>query len=258
MDKPEDIAIIEIKESDEIYTEVEFLNLDLNFKNRGYSICKDADIFSIEHPGGNDASCASGQIKDIYKNEFEHDIPTDNGSSGCPILLLNNNINLIGVIGIHKEGDYLRKLNEGTFIGEILNKELKDDIKKYKKIKEDKEIKDITENKEIKEIKDIKDIKDKKEIQEYKKNNYIISKIYIKDEDINKDIRIIDSYEEYVRRNKWTIRDENKNENEMKQCEIKINNGLIPFNYVYKFKLKGKYIIKYIFKNNIRKACLYV
>ena len=125
MDKPEDIAIIEIKESDEIYTEVEFLNLDLNFKNRGYSIYKDADIFSIEHPGGNDASCASGQIKDNYKNEFEHDIPTDNGSSGCPILLLNNNINLIGVIGIHKEGISLenKKINYGTFIGEILNKE---------------------------------------------------------------------------------------------------------------------------------------
>ena len=205
IDKPRDIAIIEIKKTDEIYKDIEFLDYDLNYINKGYIAYKNADIFSIEHPYGDDASCASGKIINIYEYEFDHDIPTDFGSSGCPILLLNNNINLIGVIGIHKEGDYLRKLNAGTFIGEILNKELKDDIKKYKKIKEDKEIKDITENKEIKEIKkikDIKDIKDKKEIQEYKKNNYIISEIYIRDEDINKDVRIIDSYEEYVRRNK--------------------------------------------------------
>ena len=104
INKPEDIAITEIKESDEIYNNIEYLNLDLNYLNKGYSIYKDADIFSIEHPGGDDASCASGIIKDIYNNEFKHDIPTDNGSSGCPILLLNNNINLIGVIGIHKGG----------------------------------------------------------------------------------------------------------------------------------------------------------
>ena len=38
MDRPEDIAMIEIKESDEIYNEVEYLNYDLNFMNGGYSI----------------------------------------------------------------------------------------------------------------------------------------------------------------------------------------------------------------------------
>ena len=89
MDRPEDIAMIEIKESDEIYNEIEYLNYDLNFMNGGYSIYKNADVFTIEFPGGEDASCASGKIKDIYDNEFEHDIPTDYGSSGCPIILLN-------------------------------------------------------------------------------------------------------------------------------------------------------------------------
>ena len=162
MEKPVDIAIIEIKETDDIYNDVEYLNYDKNFINGGYSIYKDADVFSIEHPGGDDASCASGKIKDIYDNEFQHDIPTDKGSSGCPILLLNNNINLIGVIGIHKEGINTenKKINCGTFIGDILNKEI-----------------DIELNNN--------------------KNNYIISEIYIKDEDINKKIRIINSYEEY-------------------------------------------------------------
>ena len=34
---------------------------------------------------------------------------------------------MILVISIHKEEDYLRKLNGGTFIGEIFNKELNQD-----------------------------------------------------------------------------------------------------------------------------------
>ena len=33
-------------------------------------------------------------IININKYQFDHNIATDNGSSGCPILLLNSNINL--------------------------------------------------------------------------------------------------------------------------------------------------------------------
>ena len=109
------------------------------------------------------------------------------------------------------------KINYGTFIGEILNTELNND-----------------------------------------KINYIISEIYIKDEDVNKNIRIINSYEEHLRDIKCAIIIDPKynNEEEIKKCEIKINDELIPFNYFYKFKSKGKYIIKYIFKNNIKNLCL--
>ena len=84
-------------------------------------------------------------------------------------------------------------------------------------------------------------------------NNYIISEIIIKDEDVNKDIRILNSHEEFLRiYPKSSLRDKiYNNENEIKKCEIHINNELIPFNYVHKFKTKGKYIIKYIFKNNL-------
>ena len=39
------------------------------------------------------------------------------------------------------------------------------------------------------------------------------------------------------------------NEEEIKKCEIRINNQLIPFNYFFKFTNKGKYIIKYSFNN---------
>ena len=154
------MAIIEIKEKDEIYNDIIFLDYDYNGIHKGYSIYKEVDVFSIEHPNGKDASCASGMIINIFEYEFDHNIATDKGSSGCPIILLNNNINMIQVIGIHKEGDKKNKINGGTFIGEIFNNDLNKDLKK--------------EN----------------------NNNYITAEIYIKEEDINKNIRIINSYEE--------------------------------------------------------------
>ena len=49
-----------------------------------------------------------------------------------------------------------------------------------------------------------------------------------------------------------TIKDEYKNEKEIKEnIEIRINDNIIPFSYYYNFKEKGKYIIKYAFKNNL-------
>ena len=97
-----------------------------------------------------------------------------------------------------------------------------------------------------------KDIFENKE----KNKNYILAEINIEEKDINKDIRIINTFEEYKRINK--LRDDKDdykyvNEKEIKEnCIIKINNKIIPFNYFYKFKEKGKYIIEYSFKNNIK------
>ena len=88
-------------------------------------------------------------------------------------------------------------------------------------------------------------------------NNYIIAEIDIKDEDINKNIRILNSYEEVLRKNpgKYESEDIYKNENEIKKCEIKIDDNIIPFNYYHKFKTKGKHIIKYSFKTNLKCLC---
>ena len=126
----------------------------------GYEIYKNIDVFSIQHPFGKGASVSNGTIINIKNFEFEHNISTDSGSSGSPIIILNNNVNLIQVIGIHKNGDKNKKINGGTFIGEIF--------------------------------------KEKEESHVNLKNdiNYIIAEIFIKDENINKDIRIINSNEE--------------------------------------------------------------
>ena len=50
IERPKDIAMIEIKEIDEIYNNIIFLDYDNNYTKRGYSIYKDVDVFSIEHP----------------------------------------------------------------------------------------------------------------------------------------------------------------------------------------------------------------
>ena len=88
-------------------------------------------------------------------------------------------------------------------------------------------------------------------------NNYIIAEIIIKDEDVNKNIRILNSYEECLRQNiEGLIKDTIfNNEEEIKKCEIKINDELIPFNYFHKFNSKGKYKIKYKFKKNLTNTC---
>ena len=79
--------MIEINESDNIYKDIEFLDYDTNYIDRGYIIYENVDTFSNEHPLGDDAECASGRIINKNEYEFEHDIPTVNGSSGCPIIL---------------------------------------------------------------------------------------------------------------------------------------------------------------------------
>ena len=79
-------------------------------------------------------------------------------------------------------------------------------------------------NKKFDDLFNIKDIN-----EEINFDNYIIAKIDIKDEDINKNIRILNSYEEVLRTNpgKYESEDIYKNENEIKKCEIKIDDNII-------------------------------
>ena len=99
---------------------------------------------------------------------------------------------------------------------------------------------------------DIKKIKEKLDNLINNKNNYIIAEIVIKEEDIIKDIRILNSHEEALRIDKSVHKDKYlNNEDEIKKCEIRINDELIPFNYFHIFESSGKYTIRYSFKNNI-------
>ena len=217
----------------------------MNYKS-GYIKYKNEDVFTIGYPLGKNPACASGKIINIYNFEFDHNISTEKGSSGCPIILLNNNTDIIKVIGIHKLADHLKKLNSGTFIGEIFNDNNNNFIKN---IISNNILKDSLHDMDNSSI-----ISDNNE--ELNKDNYITVEIDIKEDCINKDIRIINSYEEFKRKVYLNneIKKDKLNENEIKKCEITINDRLIPFCYFYNFQNKGKYFIKYKFNNCLTKT----
>ena len=183
--------------------------MNLNYIT-GYDTYKNIDAFTLQYPK-DDIEVASGRvIKIINKYEFKHSIDTDYGPSGSPIILFNT----LKVIGIHKQGDKNEDINFGTFIGEIF----KDKREGYSE--EDNEEDNV---------------------------NYIIGEIYISKDNIGENIRKINSYEEY--KNHSDIKEEERNEKEIKECIIEINDKKIPFSYFYKFENVGRNKIKYNFKN---------
>ncbi len=84
--------MIEIKKSDKIYEDIEFLDYDYYYIKKGYIIYEDADIFSVDHPKGEETYCSIGKIKKLNDFEFDHNISIYNRTSGCPIILLTNDI----------------------------------------------------------------------------------------------------------------------------------------------------------------------
>ena len=272
----QDITIIEINESDKLFEEIEYLDYDYNYKQK-YLMYKNMNVFSLFNPFSNDSICISGIIINIDNFKFIHNIPIENDSAGCPIILFNNYINLIQVIGIHKSTNKIEGINYGTFIGEIIC-QIKDDtnfsitidnnekidsiinLPKEDSTKDEKnnltkiQIEEISKNEKIG-LNEIKEIKKEKRI--VKKDNFIIGEINIKDEEVNKPIRIINSYEEYIQSNGNPLEkmeDNLMNEKEIKECEIRINHELIKFNYFHMFPNKGKYKIKYKFKRLLVKT----
>ena len=247
---PKDITVIEIKETDEIYNDIELLDYDTNYTQKGYKIYKNADVFSIEYPYGKGAVSASGRIKDIEDYEFEHTIPTDGGSSGCPIILLNNNFNLMNVIGIHKEADYYKNINRGTFIGEIFKKEyngiiVENDIKKGS-INKDKE---TLISKAEHGINNKYDKKMKEENFDVENKNNLLNNeincIYNKQDN---EISLLYDYTEHWFSDKYkNYAIECKNNINGKNLEIYLDDKKIEFNYKYKTDKIGKIKVKFKF-----------
>ena len=114
--KEYDITIIEIKPEDNVNS---CLELDDNIindllnninKNKGYI---NKTIYIIQYPEG-ELSVSYGILDKIYEDKkynFNHKCSTKGGSSGSPILNINNKI-----IGIHKEGNNNKQYNKGTFL----------------------------------------------------------------------------------------------------------------------------------------------
>ena len=100
--------------------------------------------------------------------------------------------------------------------------------------------------------------RDKQDEERENTNNFIIGEILIGPNDINKDIQIINSFENIKSINNYeNDLDDSKNENvkEIKEkIKIKINGKIIKFQYLYNFEKEGKYRIEYYFKTNLTNA----
>ena len=111
-----DITIIEIKEEDNInnYLELDDIIINNVLENKNYNkeyINK--TIYIIQYPENN-LSVSYGILDKIYEDKeynFNHKCSTKFGSSGSPILNINNKI-----IGIHKEGNDKKQYNKATFL----------------------------------------------------------------------------------------------------------------------------------------------
>jgi len=124
-----DVTLIELKEKDKIKN---FLDLDENiFKENEKIFYEEKSIYVLQYPNGKNACVSYGLLSSIYECNIRHTSSTEDGSSGSPILNLENN----KVIGIHKE----RSINFN--LGTLLKYPLKDYIetkRNKKNIKEEK------------------------------------------------------------------------------------------------------------------------
>ena len=139
--EPKNIIVFEIKESDCIYNDIQFLDYDHEIINKtDYSVYKNQNIFTVVYINEEEETCETGKIIDVDNYEFIHNIKVSNFSSGSPIILWSKNINEIKVIGIYTKGDFFNNMNFAIFI-DIIIKDLininKDSINK--KINSDNE-----------------------------------------------------------------------------------------------------------------------
>ena len=112
-----DIIAIQITNEDKnIIDVVEFLNYDKNISD-GYEEFKNKEVFAFGYRKGMGLIDEKGEIIEINKNEFKHNIQTDEGFPGSPIILFFNS----KVIGVHKCRIKSKNVNKGTFIGVIID-----------------------------------------------------------------------------------------------------------------------------------------
>ena len=111
-----DITFIEIKRSDSFYKIIKFLeiedmlNKDNDIINKVYS---NKPVYILHYPeGGKKIYSSYGKIKAIEKFKIKHECSSNSGSSGSPILLLEEKT----VIGVHYGANKRFDNNEGTLL----------------------------------------------------------------------------------------------------------------------------------------------
>ena len=113
-----DFTIIEILPTDDFFSEIKFFFTIDNYimSNNSESKYLKKDICIFQYTNGEELSFDKGEIKSINDYEIKHLVSTEPGSSGSPILLLND----FTIIGIHQAGGNENKEdNKGIFMKNI-------------------------------------------------------------------------------------------------------------------------------------------
>ena len=220
-DKILDYSLIELFDDDEFKY---FFKIDQDIIKNESTVFDHHDIFILQYPNGNELSVSLGKVLSINDKKLRHNCSTSFGSSGSPVISRSSNAS---IIGLHYGADINSKFNLSTPILSIL-----EDINEKIKGKKDNINNSV---------------------------NYIIAEIEIKNENINQDIRIINSFEQIVKEAKCFLYQNEyykyENLKEIKESiEISLNGQVIPFNYFYNFKKEGKYTIQYSFKKPLTKT----
>ena len=121
--KKENITAIEILDKDIIRKEVKFLKYDKKCTKHQIQNYSNIETFIFHHANGENLQCNKGKILEVgspLEYEFKHNMYTQKGSSGSPILYFKKSIKKpnprLRVIGVHTSCDPITKTNIGTFI----------------------------------------------------------------------------------------------------------------------------------------------
>ena len=204
-----DVTIIEIlPDVDNIHQFLEFNEDKAVEKEKTFT---NLNIYVLQYSNEGECSVSYGNIDNIKEYQIEHKCSTENGSSGGPIILLDN----CKVIGVHKGGSKNKEnFNFGTLI-------------RYP----------IIEFNGI--------------------NNEIIIKIKIEENDINKDVYIL-NYPYYINEDGKKLEYNGLKEMTKINTLMFINNEKVEYEKYKKFDKKGIYQIKIILKINLKNAyCMF-
>ena len=116
--KEQDLIIIEITSDDKI--KCDYLELDYDYNEQNINDLNKKLIYILQYPNGKGCQASFGQLYTILNPRqfnIKHNCSTEYGSSGSPIILLENS----KVIGFHLQRHSIYNINGGNFIFYAIN-----------------------------------------------------------------------------------------------------------------------------------------
>jgi surface protein len=261
--KEYDVTIIEIKKEDNVDGD-SFLKIDEKiYQDNPFDFFAKKSVYIMQYPEYIDACVSFGIINKINadNNEIGHYCTTNKGSSGAPIINLENN----KVIGIHKASSEKFNFNLGTFLKNPINEffsQIKSSINSVTSSISNSNNSRITSSNNSSITSSTKNSINNSYIyntisyedyneDDIKNKNEIKITLNIEKGDVNKEIYFLDNTDQFK------IPRDNLKELNPNNTELFINNERLKYQKFFIPLTKGIYEIKLSFQNYI-KDCSYM